>query len=204
MYYDYFTNFAYRGTAKGKEITVPSALHQLPLFLRGGSILATRERPRRSSSLMYRDPFTLKIALSQAGTAKGELYLDDGVTYDHTKGDFIWREFSANKAGKKGLRITSKDLATANPGEAVDGVALTTYNPANKFVESISDVRIEKVVILGLATKPSSVKVDGGDELIWEYTTGVSSMDKKEGNASVLVIKDPRVLIKNDWAIVIR
>nr|BAV90144.1 alpha-glucosidase [Pholiota microspora] len=204
VYYDYFTNYVYRGSAKGKEITVAAALDQLPLFLRGGSILATRERPRRSSSLMKRDPFTLRVALSKAGNARGELYLDDGVTYDHLKGHFIWREFVAEKSGKKGLRITSVDLGAAKPGEAVDGVELATYNPANEFAQSIADVRVEKVIVIGLTTKPTSVKVEGGGELVWEYTPGVASSDKKEGQASILSIKDPRVLIQKDWAIVIQ
>lgn len=153
---------------------------------------------------MKRDPFTLRVALSKAGNARGELYLDDGVTYDHLKGHFIWREFVAEKSGKKGLRITSVDLGAAKPGEAVDGVELATYNPANEFAQSIADVRVEKVIVIGLTTKPTSVKVEGGGELVWEYTPGVASSDKKEGQASILSIKDPRVLIQKDWAIVIQ
>ncbi|KAF9478104.1 glycoside hydrolase family 31 protein [Pholiota conissans] len=204
VYYDYLTNYAYRGSSKGKEITVAAALDQLPLFLRGGSILATRERPRRSSPLMKRDPFTLRVALSKAGNARGELYLDDGVTYDHLKGQFIWREFIAEKSGKKGLRLSSVDLGAAKPGEAVDGAELTTYNPANNFVQSVADVRVEKVVVVGLAGKPTSVKIEGGGELVWEYTPGVASSEKKEGQASILTIKDPKVLIRKDWAIVIQ
>ena len=67
MYYDYFNHNAYRGAAKGKNITVPAELHQIPLFIRGGSIVPTRERPRRSSPLMKYDPFTLRVALSNEG-----------------------------------------------------------------------------------------------------------------------------------------
>ncbi|KAF8963588.1 alpha glucosidase [Flammula alnicola] len=203
VYYDYFTNLAYRGTSKGKEISVPAALDQLPLFIRGGSILATRERPRRSSPLMKRDPFTLRVALSKAGNARGELYLDDGVTYDHLKGQFIWREFVAEKNGKKGLRLSSIDLGAAKPAEAVDGAALTTYNPTNDFAKSIWDVRVEKVVIVGLSSKPTSVKVEGGADLVWEYTPGVASSEKG-GSPSILAVKDPKVLIQKDWAIVIQ
>ncbi|KAF8161398.1 alpha-glucosidase [Crassisporium funariophilum] len=206
VYYDYFTHHAYRGSAKGKEITVPSALHQVPVFIRGGSIVPTRERPRRSSPLMKRDPFTLRVALSKAGAARGELYLDDGESYDHLQGHFIWREFIAEKLAKKskGLRLSSRDLGAAKPNEAVDGVALKSYNPANEFAKAIADVRVEKVVIVGLSAKPSSVKVEGGEELVWEYTPGVSSSEKKEGTASLLTIKDPRVRIANDWSIVIQ
>lgn len=206
MYYDYFNHHAYRGATKGKTVTVPAELHQLPLLVRGGSILATRERPRRASSLMKKDPFTLRVALSKAGDARGELYLDDGVTYDHLKGDYVWRSFEATKAGKKGVRLTSKDLGAAKPDQAVDGVALTTYNPKNNFVTSIDSVRVEKIVVVGLSAKPSSVKVDGGSALVWEWIAGVAASDKKEGAASILsiIVKDPKVSITKDWAIVIQ
>lgn len=153
---------------------------------------------------MKRDPFTLGVALSKAGSARGELYLDDGVTYDHLQGQFIWREFAAAKSGKKGLRLTNVDLGAAKPGEAVDGAALTTYNPRNAFAQSVAGVRVEKVVVMGLGGKPTSVKVEGGEELVWEYTPGVAASDKKEGQASILTIKDPKVLIQKDWAIVIQ
>ena len=205
VYYDYFTHHAYRGSTKGKTVTVPAALHQLPLLIRGGSILPTRERPRRSSSLMRNDPFTLRVVLNKAGSAKGELYLDDGTSYDHEKGDFIWREFIASKKGKV-LRISSFDLGKAKPSEAVDGVDLVGYDANNnKYAKSIVDVRVEKVVVVGLGSKPSSVKVQGSNEpLTWTWTPGVGASEKKEGAASVLTIKDPKVLIMMDWTVEIQ
>ncbi|GLB37956.1 putative glycosyl hydrolase 31 family protein [Lyophyllum shimeji] len=205
VYYDYFNHFAYRGAAKGKEITVPAVLHQIPLFVRGGSIVPTRERPRRSSKAMKRDPFTLRVALSKAGTARGELYLDDGETYAHRQGQFVWREIVAEKPAKKArtLKIESRDLGAARPAEAVDGAVLKTFDPENEYAKSIADVRVEKVVVAGLSGKPTSVKVEGGDELVWDFTPGVAAADKKEGIASVLAVKDPKVLIAKDWAIII-
>ncbi|KAG6865118.1 hypothetical protein C0991_005018 [Blastosporella zonata] len=203
VYYDYFTQQVFRGAAKGRHITIPTALHHIPLFVRGGSIIPTRERHRRSSTSMHQDPFTLRVALSKAGTARGELYLDDGVTYDHQKGQFVWREFVAEKKSRA-IRLSSKDLGAARPGEAVDGVALQAFNPANEYAKSIADVRVEKVVVVGLTERPKSVKIEGGEELIWEFAPGVAASDKKEGPASILHIKDPKVLITKDWAIVIQ
>ncbi|KAJ3857710.1 glycoside hydrolase family 31 protein [Lentinula lateritia] len=203
VYYDYFTQYAYRGSSKGKHITVAAELHQVPVFIRGGSIVPTRERPRRSSQLMKLDPFTLRVALSKTGTARGDLYLDDGITYSHQQGDFVWREFVAEQSQKKTTRISSKDLASHNPGKAVDGIALTTFDPKNAFAKEIEEVRVEKIVVLGLNSKPRSVNVEGGAELKWEFFPGVAASDKKEGVSSVLIIKDPRVLITTDWAIVI-
>ncbi|KAJ7736818.1 glycoside hydrolase family 31 protein [Mycena metata] len=203
VYYDYFSHHVYRGASKGKDITVHAELHEIPVFVRGGSIVPTRERPRRSSPLMKLDPFTLRVALGKTGSARGELYLDDGVSYSHEKGQFVWREFSAETA-KKVVRLTTKNLGLERVGEAVDGVALASYNPGNEFAKTIGEVRVEKVVVLGLASKPTSVKVEGGNELVWEYTPGVAAGGKGEGVASVLTIKDPKVLIVKDWAIVIQ
>lgn len=152
---------------------------------------------------MKQDPFTIRIALDKSGTARGELYLDDGVTYEYREGNFIWRGFTAEKE-KRTVRISSVDLGLSKPAEAVEGGALTTFSPNNSYAKSIEAVRVEKLVVLGLTGKPSSVKVEGGKELIWEYEAGVGSGDKKEGVASILSIKDPRVLIARDWVIVIQ
>jgi len=204
VYYDYFSHHAYRGISKGKNVTIPAALHQVPLLVRGGSIIPTRERPRRASSLMENDPFTLRVALSKSGSAKGELYMDDGVTYDHQKGDFIWREFTASRKGKT-IRISSTNLGSAKPSEAVDAVDLVSYNPVNDYAKAVADVRVEKMVIVGLSYAPTSVKVEGSDvALKWEWTPGVGADGKKEGTASILTVKDPKTLITKDWTIVVQ
>lgn len=205
VYYDYFNHYAHRGAAKGKHVTVSAALHEVPLLIRGGSIVPTRERHRRSSTLMKLDPFTLRVALDNKGTARGELYIDDGVTYAHEKGQIVWREFIVEKPEKKAktLRISSHDLAKQKPAEAVDGIALTSISPTNEFAKSIEKVRVEKIVVLGLNSKPKSVAVEGGQGLEFTYTTGIPATGKKEGAASVLVVKDPGVIISKDWGIII-
>jgi mannosyl-oligosaccharide alpha-1,3-glucosidase len=184
---------------------VPAELHQIPLLIRGGSIVPSRERPRRSSTSMKQDPFTLRVALGKDSTARGELYLDDGETYDHQKGHFVWREFVAEKAAKKAksLRISSKDLGSAKPDQAVDGVALSKFEPSNAFAKSIGDVRVEKIAVVGLPAKPKAVKVEGGNELAWDFVPGVTANEKKDGVASLLSIKDPKVLVSSDWSILI-
>lgn len=201
MYYEYFTGHTYRGAAKGKNVTVPADLHQVPLLIRGGSILPTRERPRRSSPLMKQDPFTLRIALDKFGQARGELYLDDGESYSHQAGNFVWREFTAAKKGKA-VHISSTDLGSKNPREAVDGVALAKYDRQNNFALSVGAVRIEKIVVLGLDAKPKRVTLPDTD-LEWEFAPGIAAANSKEGTASVLTIKNPVASIVRDWDITI-
>lgn len=151
---------------------------------------------------MKYDPFTLRVALNNEGAARGELYLDDGETYSHQHGNFVWREFAAEK-NKKVSKISSHNLATQKYAEAVDHVALTTYDSSNEFAKRIADVRIEKIVVLGLAAKPSSVAA-AGKKVQWNFTPGVAASDKREGTASMLVIKDPKLPITADWEIVVQ
>uniref|UniRef100_A0A8C7P4D6 Neutral alpha-glucosidase AB n=1 Tax=Oncorhynchus mykiss TaxID=8022 RepID=A0A8C7P4D6_ONCMY len=101
--------------------------YQIPVFQRGGSIIPRKARVRRSSSCMEHDPYTLFVALSPKRFAQGELYIDDGHTFNFDKQkQFIHRRLSfANKA---------LNLA-----------------PGSQF---ITPSWIEKIVILG-ASKPS-------------------------------------------------
>jgi len=187
VYYDYFTYQTYRGSPKGKNVTVPADLDQVPLLVRGGSIVPTRERPRRASSLMHRDPFTLRIALDGSLTAQGEIYLDDGVTYAHKEGQLAWRGLAVDKiAGGAGLRLSNTDLAATTPQSAVGGTALGEFRPENPFQTGIASVRVERVVVLGLLGKPKRVTVEGGDrELEWEYAPGVGAASGKRGDGDV-------------------
>ena len=190
-------------------MTVPADLHQLPLLVRGGSIIPTRERPRRASSLMDRDPFTLRVALDRSLSARGEIYLDDGVTYAYKEGHLTWRGLAVEKNSRgTELRLSNVDLAATTPHAAVEGTALTEFRPENPFQTGIATVRVERVVVLGLPGKPKRVSVEEGRELEWDYAPGASApaAGKKGsaeggGVASVLTIKDPGLGVAADWAI---
>ena len=143
---------------------------------------------------MKHDPFTLRVALSKKGGARGELYLDDGESYSYRAGQLVWRDLVAELVDRKVLRISSRDAAT---GAAALNAA------RNEFAESIERVRVEKITVLGLV-RPKSVRVENGKELEWEFVPGLSAGQKKEGASSVLTVKDPGVRINRDWDIIIQ
>jgi len=153
---------------------------------------------------MKHDPFTLRIALDNKNSrARGELYLDDGVTYNYQRGEFVWREFVAEKKGAA-FKIVNRDLgSSANLADAALGISVSRYDAGNAYARDVAGVRVEKVVVLGLGKMPTSVKVEEtGDILEWEYVPGVAAGEKnKEGVASVLTIKDPKVLVGREWTI---
>uniref|UniRef100_A0A452SSF9 Neutral alpha-glucosidase AB n=1 Tax=Ursus americanus TaxID=9643 RepID=A0A452SSF9_URSAM len=78
-----------------QTLYLPVTLSSIPVFQRGGTIIPRWMRVRRSSDCMKDDPITLFVALSPQGTAQGELFLDDGHTFNYeTRHEFLLRRFS--------------------------------------------------------------------------------------------------------------
>ncbi|KAF8750413.1 Galactose mutarotase-like [Rhizoctonia solani] len=146
----------------------------------------------RSSPLMKNDPFTLLMALDNQGSAGGDLYLDDGESYEHESGSLVWRQFFAQMADG-GLVIAGDDLVSENLDRTVDQTALEQYNPENAFAKSIAQVRVERIIILG-SKKPKAVLKDRLP-LEFTYEAGVTFDQNKDGRASVLTIKNPGAFI---------
>jgi alpha 1,3-glucosidase len=230
-YYNYFTHEIYQGATNGKTVTVPAPLtEQMPLLQRGGSILAIRARTRRAAELSRLDPFTLVIALDkQSGESDGEtgdvraegtLYLDDGQTYEYESGEFVWRRFEwlSHDSGRKhilrsideaGLKLADAELVVG------DEKQLQTYERANRFAQSIQQVRVEKLVVLGLDKEPKSIRINaerlnghsGAQNVEWHWNAGISASATSAGfkigssTASELIVKDPAVPIISDWSI---
>ncbi|WWC60829.1 uncharacterized protein I303_103405 [Kwoniella dejecticola CBS 10117] len=190
-YYNYFTNHLYPAKAH-QLLTLETPLSTFPLLIRGGSIVPSRQRVRRSSPLMWQDPYTLTIALDKNGQATGQLYQDDGVGYGYINGEYIWRSFVFNG---KTLKSTPKS-AGSSPTEK----GVVPYEDNNTWAQAISHVKIEQITILGLAKQPKSIRSDGV-ELTFEYKPGAASNGKKEGESSVLIVKNPGVGVVSDWEI---
>jgi len=149
------------------------------------------------------DPFTLRVALDGNESASGELYLDDGESYNHEKGDLVWRLFNASKVSKRKLKISSENYVALTAGaHVVHGVETVPVTGDNSFAETIAGVRVERIMVLGVADKPTKITLENGaTELDWEYQPGVGAKGKKEGTAGLLVIRDPAVRIVDDWSI---
>jgi len=89
---DIVANEAYNG---GQKATVPAPISKNPYFQRSSSIVPKRERVRRSAALTLDDPISLDIVLDDnAQEANGQVYLDDGTTFNYRKKDFIQAEIS--------------------------------------------------------------------------------------------------------------
>jgi alpha 1,3-glucosidase len=184
-YFDYFTFKTYSG--KGKH-TIQAPLEKIPLLMRGGHIFPRKDRARRSSALMKEDPYTLVIVLGNDGDATGELYVDDGESFDFQSGAFVHRTFTFNRAVGT---LTSTDKVSEK-GKLYE-----------KYVKSIKNIRVEKVVIVNAPKSwrdKTEVTVKGAEEgeetkVALKYHPGAS------GHANWAVVRDPKVAIVKDWSI---
>jgi alpha 1,3-glucosidase len=143
VWFDALTFEAVRTSAAGGVRRLVSApLSKIPVYQRGGAIVPRQMRPRRSSAQMAADPYTQVVTLDAAKSAQGELYLDDGSSFDYARRNaFRVRRFTYAPEG------TTHSLRSASAGGG------KTYAPANT---------VERIVIAGLGRAPAGVTaVDG-------------------------------------------
>lgn len=137
VYYDY-TNGQFNEEVvvvkKSGVIEKQVQLSDIPMFIKGGSIIARQDRYRRSSKLMATDPYTLVIAMSKQQTAKGSLYLDDGESLAYEKGDFSVVSFLIS------------DLVLTSTTEGA-------------FAQTSSFLQVEKIIIVGFEGVVAGVSV---------------------------------------------
>lgn len=122
--------------------------------------------------------FDQVIALNSSLAAEGELYVDDGKSYDFEQGAFIHRRFVF--ADKK---LTSVNLAPANSG-------------AKKFS---SDCIVERIIVLGLPAGAKKAVVEPGNR---EAEIEIGPLNLRAGSSPVApTIRKPNVRIADDWTL---
>ena len=208
-YYHHFTSHVYR--APGGRVAVPAPLSDhVPMLQRGGSVVPMRERVRRSAELQRLDPFTLYVAPSHDElSAEGHLYMDDGQTFAYRDDQaFLARKFTLTRDGPGHLRLASTSLTGRDIHTSASSTALQV--PGNVYEQETSSVRVERVIVYGLPEVHRIIARDdhGHDtSLAFTYTSGTSrspsASDASAMLASRLEIRDPRVLIGQDWSILI-
>ncbi|KAL2347195.1 hypothetical protein Fmac_001195 [Flemingia macrophylla] len=176
-WYDMRTSTVYKGGVTHKlDITEES----IPAFQRAGTIIARKDRFRRSSTQMANDPYTLVIALNSSQAAEGELYIDDGSSFNFLQGAYIHRRFFFSNG-----KLTSIDLTPASG--------------SNRRYPS--DAFIERIILLGhppglknALIEPSNDKVDIELAPLWFLRARAPA---------VMTIRKPSVRVGEDWTITV-
>jgi alpha 1,3-glucosidase len=122
--------------------TISAPLTKIPVFQRAGSIIPRQVRPRRCTKLMESDPYTVTVVVDSTGAASGDLYLDDGISYDFARSSAYRLRSLTFSGGKTGtLRSTRK----------AGGKAFTVDN------------EVKRIIVIGLGAQPLKVFASGQD-----------------------------------------
>ncbi|KAI4163628.1 MAG: hypothetical protein LQ342_002662 [Letrouitia transgressa] len=187
-YYDYFTYESFTGA--GKSVSMAAPLSKIPVLMREGHVFTRKERPRKSSGLMRWDPYTLVVVLGKTGAAEGELYIDDGESFEYQAGAFIHRRFTFAATAEGKGRLGSEDLRTA-PGKKT-----------KEFLKRYTNVRVEKVVVVGAPSSwAAQTEAKVAEEGIGERVVEMKYHGAEGGKAAWAVVRDPGVGIERTWSI---
>lgn len=103
QWFDYTTGRSYAGAQTISVPTDATTWKDMPLFVRGGSILATQPVEQYVGQRPVTE-LTLDVFPSQT-TAAFTVYDDDGETYNYEKGDYLSQEITAQQRGNK-IQVT--------------------------------------------------------------------------------------------------
>lgn len=118
------------------------------------------------------------IAVNSSKAAEGEVYLDDGKSFEFQHGAYIHRRFTYSNG-----RLTSSNKASATLG-------------GRKFA---SQSTVERIILLGLSPEPKTALVEPGNHKV-DIERGPLLLRGGTGS-SVLTIRKPNVNIADDWTI---
>ncbi|XP_021796159.1 neutral alpha-glucosidase C isoform X5 [Papio anubis] len=171
VWYDYKTFAHWEG---GCTVKIPVALDTIPVFQRGGSVVPIKTTVGKSTGWMTESSYGLRVALSTKGSSVGELYLDDGHSFQylHQK-QFLHRKFSFCSSV---LINSSADQRGHYPSKCV----------------------VEQILVLGLRKEPSFVTThssDGKDQPVaFTYCAKTSSLSLEKLSLNIATDWEVRII----------
>ncbi|KAG6015238.1 hypothetical protein E4U54_003917 [Claviceps lovelessii] len=183
VYYDY-ASYKLLKTQKGKKVTIDAAIDSVPLIMRGGHVFPRRDVPRRSSAAMRFDDYTLVLTMSKDGSAEGDLYADDGDTFDHEKGQYIYRKFNLADGTLKSTDAEGRDVRSIKPG---------------RWLKAMQEVYVDRIVVVGAPASLNKQQVSIESEgRTWAVKVDYHAAEK--GRAAFAVLGRVGARIGEDWS----
>ncbi|KAI1746079.1 glycoside hydrolase family 31 protein [Xylaria scruposa] len=185
FYYDYFT-YQKLSTSRGKTLTVDAPIESIPILMRGGHIFPRRDVPRRSVQLMKFDDYTLVVVVGKDGTAEGQLYADDGDSFDYQKGEFIHRAFKLEGSKLSSLDADGRDTKSIKEGD---------------WLKKMHNVAVDKIIVVGAPTSwahKKEVRLESGGK---QSAIKLEYFKSDANQGAFAVVGRVGVRIGADWTI---
>ncbi|CBZ50284.1 hypothetical protein NCLIV_007580 [Neospora caninum Liverpool] len=175
VWIDFFSGMPFFPSSSDEDTTVKYGvtMRNIPVFVRGGTILLTKERLKRSSMNMHHSPYTVHIYPSAAdaewvggGVATGRVYVDDYNSFDYRQGKFVYEGFV--------YYPEARQEGPVEPGADTSGSARNTWilrsqslplqvdDSGEPLTGQLSDFphrEIERIVLWAVASPPTRVVV---------------------------------------------
>ncbi|KAB8290832.1 hypothetical protein EYC80_008469 [Monilinia laxa] len=143
IFYDFYTHAPVTGTGSFIQITGQN-LTDIPLHYRGGVIVPQRIASAMTTTELRSKNFELVVPVGRDGTARGELYLDDGVSVvpkEYSLVEFLWDGKTLEVSGHFGY----------DAGVSIERVVFLGLGNATSVKGGVKDERGDAVVKVGKA-----------------------------------------------------
>lgn len=175
--------FSSNSTDSSESITFDVDMEDIPVFVRGGSIISQKYVERKASIYMKNDPISFVVALDKDGKAEGSLFVDDEMSFAYLQGFYAYyslkfhenkfsinlidhqtRFLAMNKIGSifiMGSKYQSSDVAKAiyeNGNEQI----LTVVNVGDVFTIDASQLNIADNMYIEITTSGSIYLIANG------------------------------------------
>jgi alpha-glucosidase len=157
VYYDWYSNAPVSVPTGGKNTTIAAPLGHIPVFIRGGAVLALQQAAMTTTAAR-KTPWSLVVALGIDGGATGRVYLDDGESVK-----------------QKAIKIVTFAAHAGGINATVEGGYAGLDTP------------LANITILGVKEKPGNdvVKINGMvvGKSVWDQGTKTLFIEGKEGGS---------------------
>ena len=156
VWYNYWTNEQYTRSqpvvqldlekrdqlTQSKPLMVTPTLAELPVYVRGGSILPISPLMQSTMEEPW-GPLTLRVYATPGATpttCHGEIYLDDGISFDYRHGSYFRQNFNCLQNGDGSLEVAlSASEGTFHPWWTELKLEIVGWQPVRKQVFAGSD-----------------------------------------------------------------
>lgn len=166
VWFDMTNNLMYYGIG---YYSVPVTMDSIPVFHRGGSIIARTEVHRPASDLMHTDPYSIYVFLDMNYQASSTLYIDDNESFDYRDGVYNYYRLEHNGTV---LSISIIDPEAIYPGAVFTIDSVLVYRPPTTYKQAVTRDGTKYDVVYGDNNTYAAIKnvhIDVGREMTIEF-----------------------------------